>query len=245
MGKTYRYDSDCGEKTGKTKKRTFRKRWCDYDELEKFAVPAKDGCMPFDCAVDDLYKHIEHKIDLLEESGVVRPSEREYFHDFIVNHLKPKYMGYDPAHLNANGEFCSLRHYLKISTESIVTNIVASRARPGKNATLVPISYENSEKAKEDGAVSAEDLSDGCRSVKELEFKMDVQTLRSMLSREERKVLDMRIEGYSNEEIGSSFQRDRHWVEKTVLPKIQDAARRCGFVPQSEVRIMERGKKAA
>ncbi len=77
-------------------------------------------------------------------------------------------------------------------------------------------------------------------------FRMDVVTLISMLTEEERMTLAMRYEGYTDIEIAEAltlaFHRatDRHRVQKVHAVHIQEKARKGGFFPPSEARGREK-----
>ncbi len=103
--------------------------------------------------------------------------------------------------------------------------------------THLPITEESEESAARSGMVSTEGryLSDDCRSVRELWFRMDLAELRLRLDREQRTVLRMRLEDYTFEEIAGRLGCDRDRIRKTVMPKIQKVARKLGFIPRSDV----------
>jgi hypothetical protein len=78
--------------------------------------------------------------------------------------------------------------------------------------------------------------------VKELELRMDIETLKEMLDEEEEIFLEMRLEGYTQDEIAVEIGKktgvscDRDHVRKVVMLHVQVKARKCGFYPPSEKR---------
>ncbi len=75
-------------------------------------------------------------------------------------------------------------------------------------------------------------------NIQELWLKMDVETLRQMLTPEERLCFDMRRDGYTDSEIARRLggKADRIHIDQVVFIHIREKARKCGFFPPSERR---------
>ena len=241
MGKTYRYDSDSGEKTGKKSKRKLK------TAPETIGVPsglksAKEELTEVKVR-KMIHKPVEQDLRRLVENGVMLPQDSEHWSEYIADKVCALLPKFDPNHIGKNGKRISASTYFIGAALKYTLHVCRYLGQKKRQAVIVSISDKSPEDAKLDGDVSVECLSDECRSVRELEFKMDVETMRMMLGQEERVVLEMLMEEYTHEEIAAKLGCRRLRVTRTLVPHIQNVARACGFIPQSEIRVMERAKK--
>ena len=231
MGKTVRYDPETKRK-GKKPKKSEKSAWCNLPTKAKSDEPEQ---LSGEWAVRRMKDRINYEFEKLIEIGKMPADEKSFYVGYVEDQIRKNVHSYDPEY-EKDGRKCSMTHYVRTLTDWLIMNVRKHFNRDKCKVEKVPITDAPIEEAEETGMISTESLSDECRSVRELEFKMDVATLRSILTKEERIVLNMRLEGYSNTEIGEAINRDRHRVEKTLLPHIQEVARKCGFFPRSEAR---------
>ena len=229
MGKTYRFDPDAGEN------RRGRREWKNNPFERRSAQPET---ITREWACKRMAEHIDFQLEELVEDQLICVCDKPEFTDMIHKYIDMAVDKYDPNHRSRrNGKTCSAVHYFTIVVDGIVNNI--RKYQEKKLKTHIPISYEDQKTAKENGMISVEceTLSDHCRNVKELWFKMDVATLMSMLTDEERTVLCGRLQGYTDTEIADSLHIDRMRIVKTLMKHIREKARLCGFIPRSEARV--------
>ena len=195
-------------------------------------------------AVERMKKRVSRVVDGLVADGAIAANEREDFTSIINAHICRVLPCYDPDLVSEDGEKCSLVHYLRVAVDYVACNIRKMSQRHKRKGVACPIAAEGEEADGSAGRVAVDDvrLSDGCRSIRDLVFRMDVRTLFEMLLPEERLCVKMRLDGYSNTEIADEISRrfkvtiDRLHVERTLLKHIQGKARKCGFFPPSEAR---------
>ena len=241
MGKTFRYDPESKKRKGKHRSNTagieepassFAEGW-DW----------KKGCIDMDWAISRMATRVNCVVNDLIKDELICEGERE---DYIAkyNWMLLKYSEkYDPNRVGKDGRTASPLHYLRIVESGITSNIrdyALYRKKHFRGRALV----QTPDEAKETpGSICVEDvkLSDGCKSVKELELRMDIQTLKEMLDEEEEIFLEMRLEGYTQDEIAVEIGKktgvscDRDHVRKVVMLHVQVKARKCGFYPREEV----------
>ena len=247
MGKSFRYnpDDESFEDRGFERRRA-KSRWegpQDGCEAEAAIAACKGFSAPTpEWAIERMKKRVRHVVDVLAFDGIIPRSECEDYVSIFNKHICRVLPFYDPGHVSDDGERSSLVHFLHVAVDNVASNVRKMSRRLKRRHTDCPIVSSEDEREKHGGAVCAEDrcLSDQCRNVRDLWFKMDVKTLFSMLLPEERLCVRMRMEGYSNtevaEEISIRFEKtvDRLHIERTMLKRIQKAARKCGFFPPSE-----------
>ena len=247
MGKTIRIDPESGERIGKKSQRKLKTAPETFGSPD-FARKAKSKepkIITEEWAIKCVAKHISCELDRIIANGVMLPSEKDHFTSFIEDYVRKSVPKYNPVHRNREGKTSSAAHYFTSCADNIVCNIVRYLMQDKRRANLVSISNDSIEEAHDAGCVSVEELSDGCRSIKELEFKMDVATLRMMLNDEERSFFDYKLEGYTCDEIAEKLKISHNRVYRTILPRVQKISRLCGFIPQSEIRASFHAKKEA
>lgn len=185
--------------------------------------------------VRQLRGKVNYAVDGLVRSGLVGLADKPDWINYINDHIRRYFGKYDPERRNRDGKTCSAVHYFGMVVDCLAMNI--RKYQEEKMKTHLPITEESEESAARSGMVSTEGryLSDDCRSVRELWFRMDLAELRLRLDREQRTVLRMRLEDYTFEEIAERLGCDRDRIRKTVMPKIQKVARKLGFIPRSDV----------
>lgn len=243
MSRSYRYDPD-GEAAGG---RPSWERGRGGSEPEMPPEPpsrgADDALTP-EQAVRRMKRRVRHVVEMLVCEDAIARSEREDYASIINAHICRVLPFYDPDREAEDGGKSSLVHYLHVAVDYAASNIRKMSRRLKRRGIACPIASPDDEGRVAPGSVSTEDacLSDGCRSVRDLWFRMDAGTLFEMMVREERLCVKMRLDGYSNTEVAEEISRrfgtavDRLHVERTLLKHIQDKARKCGFFPPSELR---------
>ena len=252
MGKSYRYDPEAEGRFEKGVGKKARKGKCAAKK-KKVEEPVrsftegwdwKNNCIDKEWVVERMATRVRCAVDDLIRDELICEGERE---DYIAkyNWMLLKYSEkYDPNRVGKDGRTASPLHYLRIVESGITSNIrdyALYRKKYFHGRALV----QTPDEAKETpGSICVEDvkLSDGCKSVKELELRMDIQTLKEMLDEEEEIFLEMRLEGYTQDEIAVEIGKktgvscDRDHVRKVVMVHVQVKARKCGFFPPSEKR---------
>lgn len=227
MGKTYRHNPDSEEYSrGKFS--------LDIPFVRRTVQPK---VISVEWALTRMAEHINFNLEGLIEGGLINPCDKQEYVEMIQKYIEKAVPKYDPNHKSEhNGKTCSAVHYFTIVVDGITRNI--RKYQENKLRTHIPISHESEKCASDQSMISAESkyLSDQCRSVKELWFKMDVGALMSLLTAEEQTTLKGRLLGYTDEEIAQHLGIKRMRIAKTLIKHIQAKARLCGFIPRSEVR---------
>ena len=241
MGKTYRYDSDCGEMSGKKSHRKLK------TAPETIGVPdfAKAKYEPMDevTALRSVEKRISYKLDCLIERGILNPCDKDFYESYVGDFVRRAASKYDPDHRNAEGKTSTAVHYFMVCVDNVMKTVTRHLTQKKRCAVCVPIVNDSVENAHAAGYVSTEELRAPDRNVRDADFRMDVETMRSMLTDIERRVLDLRLAGFTFDEIAEKLGCVRSTLTRRYMPRIQQVARECGFIPQSEIRQMERSKK--
>lgn len=243
MSRSYRYDPEEDSESRRPSWR--RKEECvafDQPQAMPSAV-AKDILTP-ERAIKRMKRRVRHVVEMLVCEDAIAANEREDYASIINTHICRVLPFYDPDRVSEDGEKSSLVHYLHVAIDYAASNIRKMSRRLKRKGIVCPIASPDDEGKVAAGSISTEDacLSDRCRSVRDLWFRMDVRTLFSMMVVEERLCVRMRLDGYSNTEVADELNRrfgsavDRLHVERTLLKHIQDKARMCGFYPPSELR---------
>ena len=162
-------------------------------------------------------------------------SDRDYYASLLTKSVLDALDEYDPDRKDANGRKCSASHFCLMVLDRRAVNIIENLLRYRRNAVEVPIRSLPEEDAEKFGYVSAWGLSDESRSVRELEFRMDVNTLRGMMTPLEIEIFDERMAGRTYDEIAGRLGFNRFKLAR-IMANLQKRARICGFFPQSEVR---------
>lgn len=223
MGKTYRNVKGAYRANGD---RNYDRR---VTQPEKITV---------DWAMKKTKQRIEHVLNELVCQEVIDPSEVEDYFWIITERVAEAVGKYDPDRRNTDGRTASAMNYLFTTIDNTVANIVERSSRQLRDGEEVPISKLPPDEAKDLGFISENDMrfSDGCKSIRMLELRMDTHTLVGMLTPDELRVLQYRIMGYTVNELCKMLCVSRMHVIRRIIPSIQRKARFCGFFPSEEIR---------
>jgi len=223
MGKTYRGVKGAFNKDGS---RNYRRR------VEQPLV------ITFDWAMEQLKPRIECWLSQMEVAGMIRACDTDEYRSIFEHHLRKAISFYDPDKRNEDGRTASAMNYLRNTVENTANNIIESVTRLCRKGKTVSIVNMPCAEAKERGAVSEEDrtFSDGCKSVKEMWLKMDVDTFLNTLTEEERKVFVLQYVGYTLEETADEIYLSRRVISRRILPSIRRKARLCGFFSRKDIK---------
>ena len=247
MGKTVRIDPESGERIGKKSQRKLK------TAPETFGGPAfvrkgkskEPTVITEEWAVKRMREHINFELEKLIEREIISVGDKDFFKSKIEDYVRSSVPKYDAKHRSREGKTSTAVHYFTRVVDWIIGNIVRYQNQKKRDAAVVPLTDAPTEEAQKRGEISTETLSDGCRSVRELEFKMDIATMHRMLTPKEGEVLDYRLDGYTFDEIAEKLGCVKSTVIRRYMPHIQDVARRCGFIPQSEIRASFRAENDA
>lgn len=205
-------------------------------------------CADLAWAVERMQEHISYIVESLVYRRLIGEGEREEYTSLFTTVVCEAWPEYDPERRGEkSGRTASPVHFLTMKVDSKLANVMDYLAYRRWSLRFYSLTDDQDAAREDEGSVWSGDrcLSDECRGVRQLEFRMDVLTLVSMLTAEERMTLAMRLAGYTDIEIAEAlsltFRRrtDRHRVQKVHAVHMQEKARRCGFFPPSEARGRE------
>ena len=182
--------------------------------------------------------HVRFRVGNLVEAEIISDSDIEDYIDMVNRRIRKSVSEYDASRPNAQGRTSSAVHFFTVVVDNEILHIRDYFDRRAQHMTEVPLSRLPKDEAEKLGYVSveSEELSDQCKCVRDIDFRMDVKTLVGMLTPSELTVFKMRLGGCTNTEIGDELGCSRQNVENTYLKHIRRKARACGFVPPSEAR---------
>lgn len=163
--------------------------------------------------------------------GVIPFSEKEDAESVMRVAVIKAYPRYDADRLNEDGKPCGILHYLTVAVDNAVSKMRRFHARLCRSGENVPIALMDPDASSRCGNPSCASLCDGCRSIRELEFRMDVETLRGMLTRPELEAFDLMLGGCSHVKIAESFGISESWFRRSILSEVRRKAEKCGFSP--------------
>lgn len=250
MSKSYRYDPESGSFVGKQSLRTERanKSSLNGSDVGQPIKPFTEGWdwknnrIDKEWIVTRLEKRVKCVVESLICDNLICEWERE---DYIERYnwmLIKQSLKYDPTRVGYEGKTSSPLHFMRIVDSGVALNIrdyALYRKKHFRRYTLAQTVREAKE-TPEAICVEESRISDYCRSIKELEFRMDVLTLEKELNEEGKIFLQMRLHEQSHEKIAESIaiqtrtRCDRDHVRKVVAPYVQAIARKLGFSPLSE-----------
>lgn len=185
-------------------------------------------------AVRRMEAHIGYEAERLVLEGVVTLSDREDVESMLreaVIRAAPKY---DSGRRGDSGRTSSPVHFLTVVVDNAVLKIRRFRSRLCRDAVEVPIACMCAEDAARLGFFPGARQSDGCRRLSELEFKLDVETLRGTMKALELVAFDLLAGEWTYSEIADRFGISESWFRRGVLKGIRRKARACGFAPRAE-----------
>jgi len=184
-------------------------------------------------AVGRMTPHVNYVLSQMIMNGEFLPRDKEDYASMINFRICQSLPGYKAEPRMGRG--ASIVHYLTNVVSHEVNHIRMRLSRQMRSALTLPIMLLPEKDKAASGYVSAGAMSDGCRSVNELVFKMDVNDLRGMMTAAEAEVFDLRMRDMTREEIMAELRISKHAYLKTMA-SVRRKARRCGFIPPSEVR---------
>ena len=235
MSKTYR-------RNGEDRRRRGSRRERRAGEAVFAVEPAEPKHITREWAETRIADRLRFVVAQLQADGWIEKGEAAYYRHILLKLVLDGIANYDPELKDGSGRRCGPTHFLFMVLDRRVLDMKRGISRYRGNAVEVPISMLPQSEALRLGYVSAESLSDGCKAVKDLELKMDVNTLRGMLTRLEAEILDARLCGYTHEEIGGRTGLSRFQINR-VMEGVRYKARKCGFFPPSEVRPQKASEK--
>lgn len=244
MSKTFRYsqDGECGCSRERRARRGDSRR-CDQADGSGAGANGSSRCgedfvMSLECAIGRMARHMEFEAGKLVADGIVPASEKEDAQSVMRSAAIRAYPMYDASRLNEQGVPCGVLHYLTVAVDNAVSKMRRFHSRLRRRGENVPIALMDADAASRLGFVAGASLGDGCRGVRDLEFRMDVNTLRGMLTPPELEAFDLMIGGCSHVKIAESFGISESWFRRSILERIRRKAEKCGFSP-----LPKRGKK--
>lgn len=243
MGKTYRFNSKKRVQGRNVKQKAFHGYEYEKQSINYEGYDWLKGTIDPDWAINRMKTRIACVVDNLVASGVILDSERDdYVQKYNLQIVKFAEK-YDPDHIGKSGRKSSPLHYLRV-IESIVTSALCKYAKSKRTCVEFynpELDYDDDDEDQSSSSVIERTMSDGCRSARNLWFKMDLATFLEMLSPVERRVLNMRLKEKTQEKIAEAISRmtgkvrDRDHVRKVIMVHIQKKARACGFCPLCEM----------
>lgn len=188
-------------------------------------------------ALERMAEHVNYVLEVLISAGEVEVSDKADYAAMINRAIIKAVPAYDPDRRDEAGRTTSAVHFFTVVVDNAAFRVRRFNERMRKGPVTVPISDGQGDGGTW-GAVSehSDILGDRGKTIRDIEFRMDVRTLFGLLTDIERYVLAMRLVGHSYNEIGDSLGCTRQYILKDFVPRIQLVARDCGFFPASERR---------
>ena len=193
-------------------------------------------------AMDVMAPYVAKELNGLAERNIIAPHEVEDYTQILNIHICRMLPLYDEEHVGENGKTANVERYLTVAVNSAVTDIVRLATSKKSCLPMVPMPELRDDEDHE-GETKCSDnhwVSDGCRSIRDLWFRMDLAVLSEMLTPEERLATNLRIQGYTFPEVAEEVSRilgvevDRFHIMNVTMERVKKAARKCGFIPLSE-----------
>lgn len=261
MSRSYRYDPDGEAFSGRPSwERGDEDFGCGLDEegegMVRRSRPRKarqvapvHPPMSEEWAMEVVAPTIAKELRGLAERKIIALHEVEDYTQILNVHVCRVLPLYDSGHVGGNGKPASVERYLNVAVCSAVTDIVrtAMTRKSCLPTAQMPDPVGGEERECDRKCSDNHYVSDGCRSIRDLWFRMDLETLCMMLTREERITTSLRVQGYTYPEIAEEVSEalgvsvDRFHIMNVTMERIRKAARKCGFVPSCEMgrRILE------
>lgn len=223
MGKTYRNFRGAYKANGM---RNYERR-----------VPQPE-CVTPEWAMKMTRPRIEYAINQLVDLEIIKPCEVEDYTWIITERVADAVGKYDPNRRNDEGRTASAMNYLVTTVDNSVANIIERMSRMVRDGEEIPICKLPPDEALGLGYISEDDIrfSDGSKSARALDLRMDMHTLVGMLTRDELQVLRLRIAGHTVNELSKQLVIPRMTIIRKLMPGIQRKARFCGFFTREEIR---------
>ena len=230
MSKTFRYDPESEDRfETRLERRTarrVRRAECGDAELEIQDVKPKrePDEITLEWALKRMSRRMNSAVESLVSSGLIDAGEREDYLSILKCHLAKVVPQYSAERTGKDGRTSSAVHFLWRSIDTCMTTARRYLMRKCRRRDLL-VRF-----ASDDG--------EEAQPVRDVDLRMDLETLYAMLRPDERLCLAMRLEGYTDMEIAERLAdgSDRFHVQKVLMKHIQEKARECGFFPASESR---------
>lgn len=246
MSKTFRYDPESDDRfetrLERRAARRVRRAECGDAGLEIQDVKPKrePDEITLEWALKRMSRRMNSAVESLVSSGLIDAGEREDYLSILKCHLAKVVPQYSAERTGKDGRTSSAVHFLWRSIDTCMTTARRYLMRKCRRRDLlVRFASDDGEEAQPGVELVPSDICDGrCRSVRDVDLRMDLETLYAMLRPDERLCLAMRLEGYTDMEIAERLAdgSDRFHVQKVLMKHVQEKARECGFFPASESR---------
>ncbi len=238
MGKTFRCDGPFDTPEAKKVKRVYRRvKDCAVVVYSEDALSAAQ----YASLLERISDMVRYRIEKMIEDGIIEAGDRVFRAFWLYRRAAELIPRYDPARKGAaSGRKASLFTFISRMLDYDVRmyrrRILAERSR----FVEIRDGLDPSGCGAECG--SGWCLSDRCRSVEALIFRMDFETLLGMLAADERECLLMRMEGCGIEEISDALGcgANKWYRFGKLMRNVAKAAVKCGYLPKAE---REAGKK--
>jgi len=219
--------------------RTYRRGGCgEPDGRVRYVrrAPQPEAVSP-EWAEAAMANHIRLWLDRAVRMGLFCEAEREEYAAMLNETARRAADRYRPEVVNGNGETSSPLHFVRLAVDNRMHTIAGRIIAYRRKYPAVPIVSDPPSEAVRKGCISDEDarLSDRCRSIRELEFRMDVATLFSRLPPLCAAFLRNRIAGGTKEEASELLGVSLYMIREELIPAIRREAVLCGFLPRSMV----------
>ena len=229
MSKSWRGEERERRKGGARERR--RNREIDYTRTSE----QPDVITP-EWALKRMEAHINFALERLIGQGEIGVDEKRDYAAMMRRDVVAAARNYEGGFVGPNGKPASAAHYLTVVVDNAAHRIVSYNERMRTNPRTLSLDAICTSDGEPTESRYADLISDRCKSVRDVDLRLDVERLLLDLDPVSRKVLVLRLKGYSNTEIGDVLGCCRQNVELTHLPKIRKIARICGFIPPSEAR---------
>lgn len=194
---------------------------------KKNEMPIEPEVITPEWAIARMRERVNYLLEQMIIKGEILFRDKEDYFSIINIAIWKSLEGYDPYY------GASIVTFLNAVVDNEVGHIKEALNRFCRKAVTVPIMLLPETEAAGYGYVSAGAMSDGCRGVKDLELKMDVNSLLGLLTPLEKSVIAFRLNEYTQDEIMAELKITRYFFRK-AMKGIREKAKACGFIPLSE-----------
>ena len=225
MGKTYRRGE--GEYGRGGRGRSAMKERSAVEE------PAR---ITYEWAIARLAEHVNHELEDMIARGMIVPADKDFYANMLYRRICTGVDAYDAERTNEMGLTSTACHYLTVVVDNRIATLREHLRRLYAREGLVRISSLPPGEAEEFGYVSADSLSDGCRSVRDLEWRMDIRSLLGMLTKPEAIAFQVLMDGGSQAEAEEAVGITGGTFRRRIMASLRAKCRTCGFVPRGGAR---------
>lgn len=214
-----------GERRGRARGRVRGRSGKAADFTRRVECPER---LTAEWAVGRMAGHVNYVVEQMVEDGEIPLSDKQDYVSIVNRRICRALPAYRAD--GERGRGASILNFLTVVVANELGHIRSGLRRLKRNRRDVPVCSLPPKEAERLGYVSESVIGDGCRGVRELELRMDVNTLRGMLRPLELEVFDMRAREFTYPEIGAELGISRFSVMR-VMAGIREKALACGFVP--------------